>query len=277
MMDAQVDLSNCDRELIHIPGRIQSHGFFFLINPHATITQYSENIGQYIPFLEGEIVGQRANRITAHIKGVAESIDDLLQQGLSSSDFERINPVSIIINGGAYYMILSRIKENLLIEVEPALEDRELDIQRIIGSSIVNLLSDHTVDALCNTAVREVKGIIGYDRVMIYRFAEGGDGEVVAEAKNDDLPSWIGLHYPASDIPLQARELYRVNLTRIIADVHSMPAAIVSEKIAGEPPLDLTHAQLRAVSLSIFSTSRIWELLPATVSLFSARVNCGDS
>jgi two-component system, chemotaxis family, sensor kinase Cph1 len=247
-VNASVDLSNCDRELIHIPGRIQSHGFFFLINKDASVLQYSENIGTYIPSIQDEIIGKAVTVLTTQISYMDGSLDHLLQQALSKTDFDKWNPTSVTINGMPFYMILSRITDDLLVEFEPARTDIELDIQRIIGPSIIHLLSDKSIEGLCATAAREVKEIIGYDRVMIYRFAEDGHGEVVAEAKNNDLLPWVGLHYPASDIPLQARELYRVNLTRIIADVHSTPAAIISEKIEGQPPLDLTHAQLRAVS-----------------------------
>src|SRR5690606_16721101 len=90
--------------------------------------------------------------------------------------------------------------------------------------------------------------IINYDRVMIYKFAEDGHGEVVAEARNTDLAPWLGLHYPASDIPQQARELYKVNLTRIIADVHAEPSKILVEELDSEKSLDLSSSQLRAVS-----------------------------
>src|SRR5690606_18753465 len=97
-----------------------------------------------------------------------------------------------------------------------------------------------------NTAL-QVKNTIHYDRVMIYRFADDGHGEVVAEAKNDNLNSWFGLHYPASDIPKQARELYKKNLTRIIADVHTTPSKI-STAADNAQPVDLTSSQLMAVS-----------------------------
>ncbi|WCT12978.1 ATP-binding protein [Mucilaginibacter jinjuensis] len=100
---------------------------------------------------------------------------------------------------------------------------------------------------MLDNSARQVKQIINYDRVMIYRFAEDGHGEVVAEAKNDNLGSWLGLHYPASDIPKQARELYKHNFTRLIADVHSIPAKILTAA-DNEQPLDLTPSQLRAVS-----------------------------
>ena len=82
---------------------------------------------------------------------------------------------------------------------------------------------------------------------MVYQFDTDGHGHVIAEHKNNDLAPFFGLHYPASDIPKQAKELYKLNLTRIIADVNSIPSPILSH--AGtQAPLDLTYSQLRAVS-----------------------------
>ncbi len=98
-------------------------------------------------------------------------------------------------------------------------------------------------------AAEQVKEIIHYDRVMIYKFWEDEHGEVIAEAKNEDLEPFLGLHYPATDIPKQARALYKLNLTRIIADVHhpASPVTAMSD-IAAAFPLDLTFSTLRAVS-----------------------------
>ena len=83
---------------------------------------------------------------------------------------------------------------------------------------------------------------------MIYKFDEDGHGQVIAEEKNAALEPFLGLHYPASDIPKQARELYKINLTRIIANVDSENVPIISHLQNG--PLDLTLSVLRSVSLA---------------------------
>ncbi|WP_407427177.1 ATP-binding protein, partial [Arcticibacter sp.] len=123
-----------------------------------------------------------------------------------------------------------------------------LDIQKMVGRSISEMLADKNLQNLLNNTVLQIKNIINYDRVMIYKFAEDGHGEVVAEARNSNLGPWLGLHYPASDIPQQARELYKVNLTRLIANVHTEPSSILAEEVDAEKQLDLSHSQLRAVS-----------------------------
>ena len=146
-----------------------------------------------------------------------------------------------------FYLIFSTVQELYLLEFEPVISDFSGDIQKMIGLSIADMLADKNLKHLLVNTAAQVKKIINYDRVMIYRFAQQGHGEVVAEAVNEKYSTWLGLHFPASDIPKQARELYKINLIRQIANVSTTPAAIAA--LANNPnPLDLTHAQLRAVS-----------------------------
>lgn len=101
------------------------------------------------------------------------------------------------------------------------------------------------VAALAGTIVREVRALVGFDRVMLYRFHADDHGEVVAESVVDGWPPYLGLHYPESDIPAQARELYRRNLVRCIAAVPYTPAPILP---TDAEPLDLSFSHLRSVS-----------------------------
>src|SRR5205823_14987075 len=117
------------------------------------------------------------------------------------------------------------------------------------SQALTEVQSSRTLNELLQNTARRVKTIIGFDRVMVYRFGDDWHGQVIAEEKEDDLEPFLGLHYPASDIPKQARELYKVNLVRLIANAGSVPSPILSRP--GWPasqPLDLTHSVLRAVS-----------------------------
>src|SRR5690606_38226403 len=102
---------------------------------------------------------------------------------------------------------------------------------------------------LCDRLAVEVRELTAFDRVMVYRFDEEWNGEVIAEQKRDDLNSFLGLHYPAGDIPAQARRLYTTNWTRLIADVSYTPVPLVPvhDPDTGTP-LDLSHSVLRSVS-----------------------------
>lgn len=249
MTTFQVDLTNCDHEPIHIPGKIQSHGFLIVLDNEKIIRFYSDNIGDYIPGINASLLGWPLKHIES-LLGVdyqPEFIGKLIDVGVERNSFERTNPAPVIISGTTYYLIISVTNNHYLLEFEPASSNFDLDVQSMMGRSISEILSYRNMQLLLDQSAVQVREIIQFDRVMIYRFAADGHGEVVAEAKNEKLEPWLGLHYPASDIPKQARELYKLNLTRLIADVNTVTSAISTA--AGNPmELDLTYSQLRAVS-----------------------------
>ncbi|RZM14120.1 MAG: GAF domain-containing protein, partial [Pedobacter sp.] len=134
-----------------------------------------------------------------------------------------------------------------IIDIEPASDPLSSHAQSAIGRSLSEILSEKSLQCVLSNAALQIRELIGYDRVMIYKFHRDGHGEVVAEEKEVTLESWMGLHYPASDIPRQARELYKFNLIRLIADVSTVPSGLCAGKNV-LAPLDLTHSNLRAVS-----------------------------
>lgn len=249
-MTASIDLSNCDIEPIHIPGQIQSHGFLIAVDSTCIIRFHSENIADFLPNLPPNLLGRPINDIEPIIgeNEPPDFINQLISFGRSNKSFDQTNPFTTDLQGRTFFLIINESGPLYLLEFEPAESDMKTDLQRMVGRSVAEMLADKNLGNLLKNSATQVKNIIGYDRVMIYRFAGDGHGEVVAEAKNDELEPWLGLHYPASDIPKQARELYKRNLTRLIADVHTTPAKIVTTVQLSEDPLDLTHSQLRAVS-----------------------------
>jgi diguanylate cyclase (GGDEF)-like protein/PAS domain S-box-containing protein len=102
-----------------------------------------------------------------------------------------------------------------------------------------------TVAHLCEAAVREVRRLTSYDRVMIYRFDEDGNGSVIAEHKAGGLAPYLNLHYPASDIPQQARRLYVLQRVRAIPDANYHPVPLLS---ADGSDLDMSFCALRGIS-----------------------------
>ncbi|WP_454801733.1 ATP-binding protein [Mucilaginibacter phyllosphaerae] len=247
-MSLNIDLTNCDREPIHIPGKIQSHGFLIVIDHDGYIRFESENTTAYLKNVPPGLIGTHISAIEPLI-GKNEPPDFIARLIVFGkvNGFEQTNPFNTDIHGVPFYLVISASADYYLLEFEPASSDSATDIQRMIGRSISEMLADKNLNNLLNNSALQVKNVIGYDRVMVYRFAEDGHGEVIAEAKNAELPSWLGLHYPASDIPKQARELYKHNLTRLIADVHTQPSAILTAA-DNDVPLDMTNSHLRAVS-----------------------------
>ena len=249
MIHVETDIINCDSEKIHLLGQIQSHGFLIVIDDLDIVRFHSDNISDFINITEASLIGKPLNYVENLIinSGKSDIISQLINIGRINKNLDQINPVAIDILGVAFFLIISVSGSHILLEFEPAFSDLKSDVQKMLGKTITQMLADKKLQSLLHNAATQVKDVVHYDRVMVYRFNDDGHGEVVAEAKNTDLESWLGMHYPASDIPPQARELYKINLTRIIADVNSTPSKIITGK-ANKQPLDLSFSQLRAVS-----------------------------
>jgi chemotaxis family two-component system sensor kinase Cph1 len=245
MNTSTVDLSNCDKEPIHIPGRVQSHGFLIAIDKTSlTVSYISENISQYLAVNAADLLEQPIDRFES-LTGTNTKIRQLLELGEVQQSFESINPYPLQLNNSSYYLIVSSSGSNYLLELEPV--TLQYDIQNQIGRSVSEILAGKELKSLLDNTARQIKNIIDYDRIMVYKFLEDGHGEVVAEVKNEDLEPFFGLHYPATDIPKQARELYKLNYTRIIADVNTTDAPVITLN-GDREALDLTHSVLRGVS-----------------------------
>ncbi|MCC2669856.1 MAG: cph1, partial [Armatimonadetes bacterium] len=246
----RVATRECAREPIHIPGRIQSHGVLLALEePSLRIRQLSANTE---PFL-----GQPAERLLGTMLGELLSPDqlELLCAHLTRADLSDVNPLTLTVGSGAaartFDAILHRSGGLLILELEPS-ADRGPSFQgfyHLVRGSVSRLQSAASIGELCEVAAEEVRRITGLDRVMVYAFDANWNGTVIAEAKPDDLETWLGLHYPASDIPEQARRLYTVNRLRLITDVADTPAPLLPElnPLTGAPT-DLTFSVLRSVS-----------------------------
>jgi chemotaxis family two-component system sensor kinase Cph1 len=243
-----VNIDNCDQEPIHIPGQIQSHGFLIVINQSSQIEFISANTESFLQADPSKLLGKSITAIEEIIdyKMQPEFISNLLLFG-KGDNFEQANPYEFKLSGFPFYLIISKSDNYYLLEFELVGQDSALDIQKQMGKSLAAMLGDKSLTNLLHNSAQQIRSIIRFDRIMIYKFAEDGHGEVVSEAKADHLASWIGLHYPASDIPNQARELYKKNLTRLIADVAAQPSKILTSHSENDH-LDLTNSQLRAVS-----------------------------
>nr|WP_199156907.1 ATP-binding protein [Pedobacter sp. ASV2] len=242
-----VDLTNCDKEPIHIPGKVQSHGFLIAVDKASyNISYVSENVSQFIYKTAKDLLEKPLEALNTFLSEQEPdfNIEDLLRLGIIRKSFDAITPHPIEIDGKPFYLIISSSTNDWLLEFEPV--TLQYDIQSSVGRSAAAMLANKNIAELLKSAAVEVKKLINYDRIMIYKFLYDGHGEVVAEEKEDDLEPFFGLHYPASDIPKQARELYKLNLTRLIADVNTEDAPILTFK--ENTPLDLTNGSLRAVS-----------------------------
>ncbi len=242
----RVDLTNCDREPIHIPGAIQPHGCLIAFDSGlGTALRHSANAASMLG-LPDVIVGAPIDRL------LGGHVTHALRNALAtSSDPSRPALLFGLALPGApnraFDVAVHRYAQAAIVEFEPVNEQhgRPLEIARtLIGR--IRRAGDR--EQLLRDAARLVRGILGYDRVMIYRFGHDGAGQVIGESKRDDLESFLGQYFPASDIPQQARTLYLRNTIRAIGDACFAPVPIQPALDDTGAPLDLSFAHLRSVS-----------------------------
>lgn len=180
----------------------------------------------------------------------------LLERAFGAREITLLNPVWIHSknSGKPFYAILHRIDVGIVIDLEPArTEDPALSIagavqsQKLAVRAISHLqsLPGGDIKLLCDTVVECVRELTGYDRVMVYKFHEDEHGEVVAESKRPDLEPYLGLHYPATDIPQASRFLFKQNRVRMIVDCNATLVRVVQDEGLMQP-LCLVGSTLRA-------------------------------
>jgi two-component system, chemotaxis family, sensor kinase Cph1 len=238
-----VDLTNCDREPIHIPGSIQPHGALLVLEDESLrILQCGANSEAFLGVPCPELL--RAG-LPVLLDGTSI---ETIRQALALERPEERNPLAVTGGGKSFQGILHRHAGATILELEPHLESPE-DVDALLRSALSRLQAASGLRDLFGMAVAEVKRLTGFDRVMIYHFEEDQHGEVIAEAREPDMEAYLGLHYPASDIPAQARELYRRNWLRLIPTAGYEPVPLVPPLHPGSnAPLDLSRAVLRSVS-----------------------------
>ena len=253
-----VNLTNCDREPIHTPNYIQSQGVLMVLaEPDLQIIQVSENAPDILGIaIEDLLDHPLTNFIGSDHGNIVKMIRDCLDRS-----FEHINPLHITITTtdklvSTFNGIIHRSPSGeVVLELEPLKANAESNFFQFYSQIKVTLAKMQTaanLAALCDLVVHEMREITGFDRVMIYRFNEHGDGSVIAESKKNNLDAFLGMHYPDSDIPKQAKYLYTLNWLRLISDVNCQPMGLVSsqKKTSKKSPhfLDMSYCGLRAVS-----------------------------
>lgn len=247
LLGQPITLSNCDREPIHIPGLVQPYGFLLCLD---------ETTRQVVLASENTLAatGQSADSLLggslAQLLGPARLAElDAVWPTLSHQPKLLGTRLDAVEGQPLYKLILHSYDGLLWAEFEPVADPgpSSLDLPSL-NTTLGQMLAATSVLEFSRRAAEQVRAITGFDRVMMYRFDEHDNGEVIAEARRDDLETFLGLHYPATDIPRQARLMYLKNWLRFIPDVGYQPAALVSRRPPGTRPPDMTHSVLRSVS-----------------------------
>ena len=248
-----VNLTNCDREPIHIPSLIQPHGILMILTePDLRIAQVSANCLDILGIAPDDLCDRPLADFTG--EELITSIHACLD-----CDFENPDPLCVDFCAFSFNGLVHRGPTGeIVLELEPWESLRGNDLFRFYRQIKHNLAKIQTAEnlaTLCDLIVQEVQALSGFDRVMIYRFNERGDGTIIGEVKQPDLEAYLGLHYPDSDIPKQAKHLYLLNWLRLIPNMNYQPTGLVSfeqsqnsESDLEKAPLDMSYCTLRSVS-----------------------------
>ncbi|KAL2906804.1 Phytochrome A [Bienertia sinuspersici] len=171
-----------------------------------------------------------------------------LQKALGFADVSLLNPILVHCktSGKPFYAIIHRVTGSLVIDFEPVKPYEvpmtaagALQSYKLAAKAITRLqsLPSGNIKKLVDTMVQEVFELTGYDRVMAYKFHDDDHGEVISEIIKPGLDPYLGLHYPATDIPQAARFLFMKNKVRLICDCRAKFVQVVQD---GRRPVDLT-------------------------------------
>lgn len=252
-----INFERCEDEPIHIPESIQSYGFLIAFNyKDLKISIVSDNCESV--FTE-PLIGK-------HFLEILSS--DTNERAFLEETFDRVTKTKIrlpiklhlkasMLKEGAaidYLAVVYDSGHNYVVELEPATEFRDTysaeQFIKLYAMSIAPRFKEMTsLREMAQEMVSTIRYLTNMDRVVLYKFNDDYSGKVIAEAKADDMDSYQDLYFPASDIPAQARALYKTNWVRLTPDTELLPAKLVpSTEASGREPLDLTRSLLRTFS-----------------------------
>jgi light-regulated signal transduction histidine kinase (bacteriophytochrome) len=268
-------LEACAREPIHVPGAIQPHGSLVSCSLPEWRIRHVANVERVFDMPPAELLGKPLSDF------VEESVLEALAGAIRLAEPGQPAQTAAQANLGATgtrYQCTVHLSDGLAhVELEPCGAQDAHAPATLSQAMIAELVPARDEDDFFQRVADQVRSLTGYDRVMVYRFLHDDSGEVVAESRAGDIASYLGLRYPASDIPPQARALYLRNRIRIIPDAGYTPVPIVPGTLDGRP-LDLSQHVLRSVSpvhlaylanmgvaasmsISIVADGRLWGLI----------------
>ncbi|RTL45688.1 MAG: GAF domain-containing protein [Burkholderiales bacterium] len=251
----QADLTNCERELIHLAGAVQPHGALLVLEPlDLRVLQVSGNVAR--------LLGKAPEALLQQPLGVlGGDVAERVARVLRSADLLEPQALQCRVGAGlrAFDAVLHRVPGGpLVLELEPLadppggieLQDLAPDVMATtLSAALQRFGAAPSVGVLADAVVEVVRNLTGYDRVVVYKFDPDGHGKVIAEARHPRLESLLGHHYPASDIPQRARALYLLNRVRMLVDVDAPQAPLIPDRLPGtQAPLDMSLCQLRSMS-----------------------------
>ncbi|GFE68027.1 ATP-binding protein [Chroococcus sp. FPU101] len=243
------NLHQYESQQLHTPGSIQPYGILFsLTEPDLRITHVSQNIQYFLGIKPQNLLNQPLKKLLNPSQ--LQNINQTLSQ---TTRINNSHQISLTTSAGTkeFHGIAHRLADTITVELEPkTVEESENlpDFFAWVSNALANLQKTSRLKEFLQLVASEVKNITQFDRVMVYQFDSQDAGEVVAEAKNENLYPYLGLHFPAPDIPPESRKLYLECRLRYIPDMTAPPIDILAAPDAAHSQtLDLTSVSLRSV------------------------------
>ncbi|MHA6347371.1 HWE histidine kinase domain-containing protein [Roseivivax sp. CAU 1761] len=238
------DLTECDREPIHLLGRVQSYGALIAVSSDWIVQHASQNLGEVLGTGGSDPIGQPLSRLLPDT--AMRLIRDRMHQLGQSAPMTRI--FGFTLGARRFDVSIHQSGRHLVLEFEPKTQTRDGDALAQTWPLIQRVRDAHSIEVAAQEGARALQALSGFDSVMVYQFQPDLSGRVIAQSRIGRTPNYLGLRFPASDIPAQARELYTRSLLRLIADATDPGVPILPDRAPEGTPLDLSLAITRAVS-----------------------------
>ena len=244
--DEAVDLTNCDREPIHLLGGVQGYGCLIATSSDFMVKHVSQNVQDILHFSAEDAVGGRL--IDLLPERTVHDLRTKLQILNVETSSSRLFGYDVLGDGRLFDVSVHTLDQTYVFEFEPKIDTENRDEMSLVQPLVARVRRAKDIKAACDQAAMAVQVMSGFDRVMVYQFDEDGTGEVIAEKRKSSMEPFLGLRYPASDIPKQARALYLRSTLRLISDVDGVVSPIVPPTNVQGIPMDLSMSVMRAVS-----------------------------
>jgi len=246
-------LEACASEPIHQIGHVQPHGALLAFSSEAPwhVCQASRNIAEFIgKDIDCVLNASLSSLFEPSLLAQIASLNAALQEQPTATA-----KGAITVDGTSLDLILHVYRSDEMLVLEMERDEgmhREAHLAELLLQTQQSMLRTDAyfeTERYFDLLTQLVRSLTGYDSVMVYRFDHQWNGQVIAQSRSETAPSYLGMHFPASDIPAQARRLYTTNLVRVVANVDATPVPITPEyNPITRKPLDLTHSALRSLS-----------------------------
>jgi chemotaxis family two-component system sensor kinase Cph1 len=257
---------NCEYEPVQTPGCVQAHGVLLVLRlSDLNILQVSDNAEALLGQSPEQLLGRSIGSV------IGSDCQSKLQQ-LLTKEVTDCNPQYLLTlpavgpDASALDVTFHSVDGAVILEIEATGRTAAAtpDYYGLVKKTVARLQTSGSLQHFCDAVADEIRELTGMDRVMVYKFHADGHGEVLAESRRGDLPSWLGLHYPPEDIPQPARDIFTKTWIRPVPDLSGALAELVPlvNPDTGKP-LDMTYCALRGVSIMYTEYLRNMEVAAA--------------